>query len=167
MTSLTRRSADVDMIVRIANTCTSLLPWELLWDAVLIVRRCLSVDRHEPVENYFFFEICWTILRSRVSMAWDVFCVSYSCIQVGIANCSWWSTCHVWHSRHRWHGWQRCPHRLALFWRWKRSTTTVKDLTYVRGKLLWIAPVTRKPSIEAGIQRNAICYSTWNEIWTL
>ena len=24
--------------------------------------------------------------------------------------------------------------------------------------------VTRKPSIEAGIRRNAICYSTWNEI---
>ena len=27
--------------------------------------------------------------------------------------------------------------------------------------------LTRKPSVEAGIQRNAICYNTLNEIWTL
>ena len=32
---------------------------------------------------------------------------------------------------------------------------------------LSISCKTRKPSIEAGIRRNAICYSTWNEIWTL
>ena len=43
------------------------------------------------------------------------------------------------------------------FWPWHSSSCS---------QILNIKTI-RKPSIEAGIRRNAICYSTWNEIWTL
>ena len=38
--------------------------------------------------------------------------------------------------------------------------------SYMKSSYSYLLDITRKPSIEAGIRRNAISYPTWNELWT-